>query len=153
MAHTYHQIYIQAVFAVKYRNAVLDKLWRDKVYGVIGKLINETGCKTIIVNGVEDHVHCFLGLKPVVSISELMKRVKAKSSKYINDHQLTPTRFEWQRGYGVFSYRQRDVDTIYKYVQNQEVHHKTQSFKEEYINFLKEFQVDYNKANVFEELE
>jgi len=82
-----------------------------------------------------------------------MKRVKAKSSKYINDHQLTPTRFEWQRGYGVFSYRQRDVDTIYKYVQNQEVHHKTQSFKEEYINFLKEFQVDYNKANVFEELE
>jgi len=152
MAYTYHQIYIQAVFAVKYRNAVLDKLWRDKVFGVIGNLINETGCKTIIVNGVEDHVHCFLGLKPVVSISEMMKRVKAKSSKYINDHQLTPSRFEWQRGYGVFSYRQRDVETIYNYVQNQQAHHNTKSFKEEYVGFLKEFQVEYAETNLFEEL-
>jgi len=88
MANTYHQIYLQTVFAVKYRAAVLDKAWRRQVQGVIGNLINETGCKTIIVNGVEDHVHCFVGLKPVVSVSELMKTVKAKSSKYINDHKL-----------------------------------------------------------------
>ena len=110
MANTYHQIYLQIVFAVKYRAAVLDKAWREKVQGVMGNLINETGCKTIIVNGVEDHMHCFVGLKPVVSVSELMKTVKAKSSKYINDHTLTKERFEWQEGYGVFSYRQRDVD-------------------------------------------
>ena len=84
MANTYHQVYLHFIFAVKYRNAVLDKKWRSTVFGVIGNLINETGCKTIIVNGVEDHVHCFLGLKPVVSMSELMKTVKAKSSKYIN---------------------------------------------------------------------
>ena len=89
MANTYHQIYLQTVFAVKYRNAVIDKDWRPKLLGVIGNLINETNCKTIIVNGVEDHMHCFLGLRPVVSVSELMKTVKAKSSKYINDHQLT----------------------------------------------------------------
>ena len=76
MANTYHQIYLQTVFAVKYRNAVLDKAWRNKVQGVIGNLINETGCKTIVVNGVEDHMHCFLGLKPVVSVSELMKTVR-----------------------------------------------------------------------------
>ena len=82
MANTYHQIYLQIVFAVKYRNAVLEKEWRNKLFGVIGNLINEGNCKTIIVNGVEDHVHCLIGLKPVVSVSELMKAVKAKSSKY-----------------------------------------------------------------------
>jgi REP element-mobilizing transposase RayT len=116
MANTYHQIYLQTVFAVKYRNAVFAKSWRTKLQGVIGNLINETGCKTIIVNGVDDHIHCFLGLRPAVSVSELMKTVKAKSSKFINDHSLTPNRFEWQEGYGVFSYRQRDVDQIYKYI-------------------------------------
>ena len=97
MANTYHQIYLQTVFAVKYRMAIIDKKWKDKLFGVIGNLINETTCKTIIVNGVEDHVHCFLGLKPVVSVSELMKTVKAKSSKYINDHSLTTDHFEWSR--------------------------------------------------------
>ena len=102
MANTYHQIYLQTVFAVKYRNAVLDKSWRSQIFGVIGNLINETNCKTILVNGVEDHVHCFLGLRPVVSVSELMKTVKAKSSKYVNDNRLTLERFEWQEGYGYF---------------------------------------------------
>ena len=96
MANSYHQIYLQLVFAVKYRAAVLDKAWRNKVFGVVGNLINESNCKAIIVNGVEDHVHCLVGLRPVVTVSELMKAVKAKSSKYINDHQLTKDRFEWQ---------------------------------------------------------
>ena len=152
MANTYHQIYLQAVFAVKYRAALLDKEWRSTVQGVIGNLINETGCKTIIVNGVEDHMHCFLGLKPAVSVSELMKTVKAKSSKYINDHSLTANRFEWQEGYGVFSYRQRDVDQIYKYVQNQEAHHAKQSFHEEYLELLKEFEIGYDEQYIFQEL-
>ena len=152
MANTYHQIYLQAVFAVKYRAAVLDKEWRSTVQEVIGNLINETGCKTIIVNGVEDHMHCFLGLKPAVSVSDLMKTVKAKSSKYINDHSLTANRFEWQIGYGVFSYRQRDVDQIYKYVQNQEAHHAKQSFHEEYLELLKEFEIGYDEQYIFQEL-
>ena len=107
MANTYYQIYLQTVFAVKHRSAMLDHKWRNRIQAVIGNLINETGCKTIIVNGVADHMHCFFGLKPVVSISELMKIVKAKSSKYINDHALTKQRFEWQEGYGIFSYSQR----------------------------------------------
>ena len=152
MANTYHQIYLQTVFAVKYRNAVLDKSWRPKLQGVIGNLINETGCKTIIVNGVEDHMHCFLGLRPAVSVSELMKTVKAKSSKYINDHSLTTERFECQEGYGVFSYRQRDVDQIYKYIQNQEVHHAKQSFRDEYLELLKEFEIGYDEQYIFQEL-
>ncbi|MBL7877770.1 MAG: IS200/IS605 family transposase [Cyclobacteriaceae bacterium] len=152
MANTYHQIYLQTVFAVKYRKAVLDKAWRSQVFGVIGNLINEANCKTIIVNGVEDHVHCFLGLKPVVSVSELMKTVKAKSSKYINDHKLTAERFEWQEGYGVFSYHQSLVGTVFKYIQNQEEHHKVKTFGDEYLGLLKEFKIDYDAQYSFQEL-
>src|SRR6195952_59460 len=142
MANTYHQIYLQTVFAVKYRAAVIEKDWQQHLFAVIGNLINETNCKTIIVNGVEDHVHCFLGLRPVVSVSELMKTVKAKSSKYINDHKLTQERFEWQEGYGVFSYSQSQVDKVYAYIQTQETHHKKQTFREEYLEFLKKFKIE-----------
>jgi REP element-mobilizing transposase RayT len=152
MANTYHQICLQGVFAVKYRAAVLDKVWRRKVQGVIGNLINETGCKTIIVNGVEDHMHCFFGLKPAVSVSDVLKIIKAKSSKYINDCNLTKNRFEWQEGYGVFSYRQRDVDQIYKYIQNQEDHHRIKTFREEYLDLLKEFEIKYDEQYLFHEL-
>ncbi|MDQ6757039.1 MAG: IS200/IS605 family transposase [Bacteroidota bacterium] len=152
MANTYHQIYLQIIFAVKYRNAIIDKAWKSRLLGVIGNLINETNCKTIIVNGVEDHVHCFVALKPVVSVSELMKTVKAKSSKYINDHKLTPERFEWQEGYGVFSYSQSQVDKVYKYIQNQEEHHKKQIFRNEYLDFLKKFKVEYDEQYIFQDL-
>ena len=152
MANTYHQIYLQTVFAVKYRNAVISREWRPKLLGVIGNLINEANCKTIIVNGVEDHVHCFLGLKPIVSVSELMKTVKAKSSKYINNHTLTSSRFEWQEGYGVFSYSHSQVDQVFKYIQNQEEHHKKQTFREEYLGLLKEFNIEYDEQYVFQEL-
>ena len=106
MANSYHQIYLQFVFAVKYSEAVISKRWNKELFGVIGNLINEANCKTIIVNRVEDHVHCLVGIKPVVAASELMKTVKAKSSKYINEKRLTSRRFEWQVGYGVFSYGQ-----------------------------------------------
>ena len=152
MAHSYHQVYLQAVFAVKYRNAVIEKPWKSTLLGVIGNLINDSGCKTILVNGVEDHVHCFLGLRPAVSISELMKTVKAKSSKYVNDHKLTPERFEWQTGYGVFSYHQSMVDTIFHYVKNQEEHHRKQSFKGEYISLLEEFKILYEEPYIIGEL-
>lgn len=152
MANTYHQIYLQFVFAVKYRAAVLDKAWRSQVQGVIGNLVNETGCKTIIVNGVEDHLHCFVGLRPAVSVSDLMKSVKAKSSLYINNHSLTSQRFEWQEGYGVFSYHQSLVDTVFKYIRNQEEHHKVQTFGEEYLGLLKEFNVEYDEQYLFQEL-
>ena len=152
MANSYHQIYLQLVFAVKYRAAVLDKAWRNKVFGVVGNLINESNCKAIIVNGVEDHVHCLVGLRPVVTVSELMKAVKAKSSKYINDHQLTKDRFEWQEGYGVFSYHQSLVDTLFKYIQNQETHHQMQTFDEEYIGLLNEFKVEYDEQYLFQGL-
>lgn len=152
MANTYHQIYLQTVFAVKYREAMILKEWKATLFAVIGNLINEANCKTIIVNGVEDHVHCFIGLKPVVSVSELMKTVKAKSSKYINDHSLTPGRFEWQEGYGVFLYGQSQVEKVYKYIHNQEAHHKKQTFRNEYLDFLKRFKVEYDEQYIFQDM-
>ncbi|WP_423913303.1 IS200/IS605 family transposase [Flavobacterium sp.] len=152
MANTYHQVYLQFVFAVKYRKAVINNEWKSTLFGVMGNLINETGCKTIIVNGVEDHVHCFIGLKPTVSISELMKTVKGKSSKYINDHSFTSSRFEWQEGYGVFSYSHSQIHAVYKYIENQEQHHKKQNFRDEYLDFLNKFEISFDERYTFEDL-
>jgi putative transposase len=149
MANTYHQIYLQAVFAVKYRQAMLAKEWRSTVWGVIGNLVNETGCKTLIINGVEDHVHCLVGLKPAISVSDLLKVIKAKSSKYINEHNMTPHRFEWQEGYGVFSYSQSQIDNVYQYIKNQETHHQKRTFREEYISLLEEFRITYDEQYMF----
>jgi putative transposase len=145
-------MYLHMVFAVKYRNAVLHKSWRNQVFAVMGNLINESNCKTIIVNGVEDHVHCFVGQRPSVSVSDLMQKVKAKSSKYINEHHLTTDRFEWQEGFGVFSYHKTQIDNVYKYIEQQEEHHQTKSFREEYIQLLKEFEVDYDEQYIFKDL-
>lgn len=118
----------------------------------IGNLINETGCKTILVNGVDNYVHCFFGLKPAKAISDIMLSVKAKSSKWINENELLHHRFEWQEGYGVFSYSRWNVDTIYHYIQNKEVYHKGESFRDEYPKFFKEFGVEFNEDYLFKEL-
>ena len=152
MANTYHQMYIQAVFAVKYRAAVIEKSWKPKFQGVIGNLINETGCKTLIVNGVEDHMHCFFGLKPSISVSDVMKNAKSKSSKWLNESGVLQARFEWQRGFGAFSYSQSAIDNVYRYIQNQEAHHQRQIFKEEYIEMLKEYMIPYDEEYLFDDL-
>ncbi len=152
MGNTYSKIYIQTVFCVKYRNAVIATLWKSELIKVISHLINETGCKTLIVNGVEDHIHCFFILKPSLSISDLMQSVKAKSSKWINERGLTPKRFEWQRGFGAFSYSKSHTDRVYHYIENQEQHHKKENFKEEYIKLLEVYEVDYDDRYLFEDL-
>jgi len=102
MANTYYQMYVQTVFPVKYRKATLHESWRPELFAVIGSLINETGCKTIIVNGTSDHVHCFFGIKPVLAVSDVMKSVKAKSTKWVNESQLLKHRFEWQPSFRCF---------------------------------------------------
>ena len=152
MANTYHQMYVQTVFAVKYRAAVLRKEWRNDLFAVMGNLINETGCKTIIVNGVEDHVHCFFSLKPSLTVSDVMKNVKAKSSKWLNETGLLHKHFEWQSGFGAFSYSKSHIDNVYKYIQNQEEHHRKQIFKEEYLQLLNEYEIDYDDRYVFQDL-
>lgn len=151
MANTYHQVYIMFVFAVKYRRAMLSKEWRSTVFGVMGNLINENGSKTLVVNGVEDHVHCLVSFGKNVSQSDLMKIVKAKSSKYINDHKLTEERFEWQVGYASFSYNKSHIDRVIKYVENQEEHHRKQKFLDEYVELLNAFGIEYDEKYIFQE--
>ncbi len=152
MANTYHQIYIQAVFAVKYREAIINETWQPNLFSVIGNLINETGCKTLLVNGVTDHVHCFFSLKPTITIAEVMKNAKAKSSKWVNENGLTTSRFEWQEGYGVFSYSRSQVADVCRYIENQAEHHRRTTFRKEYLNFLTKFEVPHDERYVFAEL-
>ena len=151
MANTYHQLYIHTVFPVKYRRALIQPAWKLELQAVMGKLINETGSKTLIVNGMEDHMHCFFGIKPSISVSEVMKSVKAKSSKWINESGFLVNHFEWQKGFGCFSYSHSHVDAVYHYIKNQEKHHQCISFREEYINMLEKFRVNYDERYLFEE--
>lgn len=152
MPNTYTKIYVQAVFAVKYRNAQLHSDWRKTLFGVIGNIVNQEGCKTITINGVNDHVHCFFIVKPDVSISKILQLIKGNSSKWINDEKLTTTKFSWQSGYGAFTYGQSQVYDVVKYIQNQELHHKKTTFRDEYLKLLEKFEVDYNEEYVFEDL-
>ena len=152
MGNTYHQMYIQAVFAVKYRAAVIQPEWKTRLYSVMGNLIKETGCKSIIINGIEDHVHCFFALKPSVSVSNVMQNAKAKSSKWINESNLLENKFNWQDGFGAFSYSHGHIDRVYRYIQNQEVHHKKQAFLDEYISLLKHHNIEYDERYIFQEM-
>lgn len=152
MANSYHQMYIQTVFAVRYRDAVITKLWKDDLLQVIGNLINETGCKALLVNGVEDHIHCFIGLIPSVSVSDMMQSSKARSSKWINESGLLRHRFEWQPGFGSFSYSRSHVEQVFRYIQNQEEHHKKRTFRDEYIEMLIKHGVAYDERYIFQDL-
>lgn len=149
MANTYHKIHIHTIFAVKYKKGLIKSQWEEKLYSVIGNLITESGGKPIIINGIEDHVHCFFHARPSVTISEIMKSAKAKSSKWINENNLLRQRFEWQRGYGCFSYGHSQKNDVYQYILNQKEHHKKMSFREEYEKLLKMFEIDYDERFLF----
>lgn len=151
MANSYTKIYVQAIFATKYRNAELNPGWRKTLFGVIGKTINQEGCKTIAINGMHDHVHCFFILKPDIPISKIVQKMKSMSSKWVNDQNLTRNRFAWQSGYGAFTYGQSQVNDVINYIQNQEIHHKKKAFREEYLMFLEKFKVDYDETYVFKD--
>jgi len=149
MSNTYHKIYIQTIFAVKFRKGLIQPQWEDKLHAVIGNLINESGGKSIIINGIEDHIHCFFHARPSITISDMMKTAKAKSSKWINDNNLLRHRFEWQSGYGCFSYGHSQKNEVYQYILNQKEHHKKMSFREEYEKLLKLFEIDYDERYLF----
>jgi len=148
MANTYTQIHIQSVFAVKYRAALLDKQWRGRLFQYMIGIMNHIGHKTLAVNGVEDHVHILYGLRPHKSISETMQMLKKESSRWINDNQFCRGRFEWQEGYGAFSYRKSDVPKIASYIANQEIHHQKVVFIDEYRTMLKDFDVEFDERYI-----
>jgi putative transposase len=153
MANTYTQLYIQFVFAVKYRKAVIDVSWEQRLYQYITGIVQNHKHKLIAINGMPDHMHVFVGLDPMQSISHLMKTVKGESSEWINKEKFTPQTFRWQEGYGAFTYSKSHIDAVYKYIQNQKQHHQKQTFLEEYLDFLKKFEVEYDERYIFKPLE
>lgn len=153
MPNTYSKMYCQAVFAVKYRKAVIQDVFKSELYGVIGNLINETGAKTLIVNGHFDHVHCLFQFYPKQAVSEIMKSSKAKSSKWLNESKLLDHRFKWQAAFGSFTYSEREISSIFEYVKNQEKHHQKLTFGEEYFEMLKAHKIDFLPEYLFKELE
>ena len=153
MAGTYSQIYLQFVIVVNGRQNLLGKLWRKDVFKYISGIITNKDQKAIIVNGVGNHVHIFVGLKPSMRISDLVRDIKNNTSNYINKKKLVKGKFSWQEGYGVFSYTHSHIDKVYNYILNQEEHHKKYTFKEEYTKFLKDFQVEHDEKYLFDWLD
>lgn len=150
MSGTFSQIYIQYVFAVKGRENLLLNPWRDEVFKYIAGIIKRKNQKPIIVNGVADHVHAFVGLIPSMNISDLIKDIKNNSSNFINERKYLKGKFSWQEGYGAFSYAHSQIESVYQYIANQEQHHKKKTFREEYIDFLKKFEIEFNEKYLFE---
>ncbi len=153
MPGTFAQIYIQIVFAVNGRQNLISKQWKDQLHKYIAGIIKGKEQKPIIVNGMPDHIHAFIGLRPSMAISDLVRDVKNNSTNFINDHKLVKGKFSWQEGYGAFSYSHSQVETVYNYILNQEGHHRKKTFKEEYHDFLKQFEIEYNEKYLFEWLD
>ena len=150
MANTYKKLYLQIVFAVKNRNAVLHKSWRSSLFQYIFGVVNQRGHYCYAVNGYSDHIHIFFDYKGHELISDLVREIKKISNAYINKKGLTPHKFEWQSGYGIFSHGSREKDVIINYIKNQEKHHMQKSFKKEYIQLLKSYEIEFQNEYVFE---
>jgi len=150
MPGTFSQIYIQIVFAVKGRANLIETSWKTELHKYIAGIIKGKGQKPIIVNGMPDHIHIFVGLRPVKPISDLVRDIKNNSSNFINDQGFVKGKFAWQEGYGVFSYSHSHIGNVYNYILNQERHHQKETFKEEYLDLLKEFEVQFDEKYLFE---
>jgi REP element-mobilizing transposase RayT len=150
MAGTFSQIYIQTVFAVKGRDNFLMEPWRTEVFKYISGIIKGKNQKPIIVNGVKNHVHIFVGLKPSISVSDLIRDVKNNSTNFINEKKFVKGKFSWQEGFGSFSYSHSQIEQVYNYILNQEVHHRQKTFREEYLDFLRKFEIEYEDRYLFD---
>ncbi|MEX6688114.1 IS200/IS605 family transposase [Danxiaibacter flavus] len=150
MAGTFSQIYIQIIFAVKGRQNLIHKDWDDELYQYISGIITQKGQKSIIVNGMPDHIHVFIGLRPSMLISDMARDVKNNSANFINKRQFVAGHFSWQEGYGVFSYSHSQLSSVYAYIRDQKIHHQKTSFKDEYLRLLNKFEVDHDAKYLFE---
>lgn len=153
MAGTYSQIYIQVVFAVKGRQNLIARSWQEEINKYISGIITQKEQKSIIVNGMPDHIHAFIGLKPSMRISDLVRDIKNNSSKFINQQGYVNGKFSWQEGFGVFSYSHSHIERVYNYILNQEEHHKRKTFKSEYLEMLKKFEIEFREEYVFQFIE
>lgn len=152
MANTYSQIYIQIVFAVKGRQNLISRTWKDELFKYITGIVTNEGQKLIAINGMPDHVHILIGLKPNKALSDLVRDIKANSSRFINEKAWINGKFEWQTGFGAFTYSHSQLTNVFNYIQNQEEHHKSKTFKEEYVEFLKLYNVDFKNEYLFDDV-
>lgn len=150
MPNTYSQMYVQVVIVVKFRQSLIQKSWKDELFKYITGIVTNKGQKLLCINGVEDHVHILLNIKPNIALSDLIKDIKTNSTNWINERKLCNHKFQWQEGFGAFTYSISQLDNVIKYIDNQEEHHKKQSFKEEYISFLKNFEIEYKDEYLFD---
>lgn len=153
MANTYTQLHIQAVFAVRNRDCVITHEWQHELYRYITGIVQNNKHKLLIINGMPDHIHLLIGLRPVQSISDLLQDIKGGASAWINQKRFLKTRFSWQEGYGAFSYSKREIPAVIRYIERQQQHHQNETFIKEYIGLLDEFEVDFDDRYLFEPIE
>ncbi len=150
MANTYSQIYIQVVFAVQNRKSLISPDWEPELHKYITGIVSNKGQKLIAINGMPDHIHIFLGMKPDCLLSNLVQEIKKSSNQFINEKRLAPDKFNWQGGFGAFSYGQSQIDDVVKYILNQKEHHEKYSFKDEYLILLRRFQIEFEDRYLFD---
>jgi REP element-mobilizing transposase RayT len=151
MANTYTQIHIQFVFAVKYREGLIHASFKAELQQYISGIIKAYNHKVLAINGMPDHIHILIGMRPTQSISDLLQDIKGSSSKWINEKKFLKVKFEWQEGYGAFSYAKSEINSVVAYIHNQEAHHKTKTFREEYLELLKDFEIEFDHNYIFKE--
>lgn len=150
MADTYSQIYIQTIFAVKNRKALMKSDWEEELYKYITGIVQNHGQKMLAINGSYDHIHFFIGMKPNCCLSDLVREIKKSSNLFIKEKRFTPCNFQWQEGFGAFSYSHSQLTDVIHYIQNQKQHHKKKTFQEEYLSFLKLFEIDFKNEYLFD---
>ena len=153
MANTYTQIYIQVVFALRARQCLIAKAFKEELYKYIAGIIEGENQKLIAINGMSDHLHILIGLKPTMALSDLVGEIKASSSNFINNKRWVRGKFSWQEGFGGFSYSYSQLGAVARYIENQEAHHAKRSFKEEYMELLRKFNVEHDERYVFKWIE
>jgi REP element-mobilizing transposase RayT len=153
MANTYTQVHIQFVFAVKYRAALIQSEWQTDLHRYITGIIQTNGHKMLQVNSVWDHIHMSIGMRPTQAIAALAQNVKTETSKWIKKKRFCRSSFAWQEGYGAFSYSKSHVARVIRYVQNQQAHHKKESFLDEYRKMLRAFEIEYEEQYIFKDPE
>ena len=165
MANTYTQIHIQVVFSVQNRECIIQKQWKDELYRYISGIVKNNSHKMLAINGMPDHIHILFGMRPVQSLSDLMQDIKGSSSKWINEKKFVEGKFSWQEGYGAFSYSRSQLPQVIQYIdkqaclpegssaRRQEEHHKKKTFMEEYEDFLRHFEIEYNEQYIFKPVE
>jgi REP element-mobilizing transposase RayT len=150
MPNTFSQIYIHLVFAVKFRQSLINVSWEIELYKYINGIIKNKGQIPIIINGMPDHIHILFIMKPTCCISDLVREIKKSSTEFIKEKGFLPYKFQWQEGYGAFSYSQSSLNNVIKYIENQKQHHAIKTFKNEYQEFLNMFEIDFNQDYLFD---